>query len=108
MSGISYLRPFAFETLSPTDVALASCTEATFTQKQNNATAQPAREATFSVMDQAVRFRIDGGDPTQSTGHYAPVGAYFTLATSTSIKNFKVIAIGSGVTAKVSVTYFQG
>lgn len=108
MAGISYLRPFAFETLSPTDVAIASCTEATYTQKQTNTTAQPAREATISVMDNPIRFRIDGGAPSQTVGHYVPVGTFFTITTSTAIKNFQAMTIGTGVTAKLSVTYFNG
>lgn len=108
MSSISYLRPFAFETLSPTDVDMATCTESTFTQKATNQAAQPAREATISVMDNPIRFRIDGGDPSDTIGHYVPVGTFFTLSTSTAIKNFKAIAIGSSVTSEISVTYFQG
>jgi len=107
MSNISYLRPFAFETLSPTDVSVAICTEATFTQSINNQSRQGAREASISVMDNPVRFRIDGTAPTSTIGHYLPAGSYFTLTTATAIKNFKVIAIGSSVTAAVSVTYFN-
>jgi len=108
MSNISYLRPFAFETLSPTDVSVVSCTESTFTQLINNQSAQPAREASISVMDNPIRFRIDGTDPDQTTGHYLPVGSYFSLTSATAIKNFRAITIGTTVTAKLSVTYFNG
>lgn len=105
----SYLRPFAFETVEVADGVIATLDADVFLDKNagGKPNPQPAREATVSTEDQPIRFRIDGGDPDQDTGHYVPAGTFFSVTTATAIANFKAVAIGSEVTATIQVTYFN-
>lgn len=109
MNAVSYLRPFAFEEIDVTDAAVQTLDPDVYYETSNEyPKRQVAREATISVEDQPIRFRIDGGNPDQDTGHYIPAGTFFTITNATSLINFKAVAVGSTVTAVLQVTYFNG
>ena len=51
-----------------------------------------------------IRYRIDGGNPTSSSGHLATEGEIFALESIYEIKNFKATRAGSA-SGKIVVTY---
>jgi hypothetical protein len=108
MTGYSYLRPYNFETFE-----VGQAVEVLDVVKYNDtnntagfAARQPAKEATITVENTSIRWRIDGGEPDATTGHLTEAGASLTLANGTSIANFKAYAPAS--TAVLQVTYYNG
>lgn len=65
------------------------------------------RIAVVTVEDAAVRFRIDGADPTATEGHVANAGSKITLPSADDIRGFRVIR-KDGTDAKLRVTYGVG
>ena len=62
-----------------------------------------AKSALVSVDSADIRWRVDGTDPTTSTGHLLSDGQYFEFF-GDEIENLSVIATSG--TAKVAVTYY--
>lgn len=89
---------FAFETLTVSDTALGP-TAATITP----ATGMEATYGLFTVKDDDVRFRFDGGDPTASVGHYLEDGQNLEIHGKENLANLKFIRVTTD--AKVSCTY---
>lgn len=106
--GVSYLRPYAYEKFD-VGQAVETLDADTYNDRANASgarAAQPAMEATISVENEAVRYRVDGGDPSASDGHLVSANTFITLTGWTAIKNFKVYALAN--TATVHVTYYNG
>ncbi len=86
----------AFESLSVDD----SVTELTA------GTYGTATAAMISVEDHSMRYRVDGGDPTDAIGHLVDDGDTIILATASDIANFKAIRT-TGDDAEIEVTYYE-
>jgi len=105
MSAISYLRPFAFEQIT-VGSSSTTLTAATYLDRSTEAAkAQKAVEATITVENNNVRWRIDGGTPDANTGHLLTAGSSITLSGGTSIVNFKAYA--PTPSALLVVTYYN-
>lgn len=107
--GVSYLRPFAYETFT-VGQAIEALDEVKYNDKENTSpytqARQPAMEATVSVENTSIRYRVDGGDPSGTDGHLVAANTFITLTGWTAIKNFKAYAPAD--TATVHVTYYNG
>jgi hypothetical protein len=64
-----------------------------------------ARAALISLEDGDVRFRIDGGAPSATSGHYFTSGDTLVLAGTQALKQFQAIRAGD-VSSTLRVTYF--
>ena len=64
-----------------------------------------ARAAMISSESGDLRFRIDGGGPTASDGHYLVSGDCLVLSGSQALQRFQAIRTGD-VSATLRVTYF--
>lgn len=64
-----------------------------------------ARAAMISSESGDLRFRIDGGAPTASDGHYLVDGDCLVLSGSQALQHFQAIRTGD-VSAILRVTYF--
>lgn len=70
------------------------------------ATHAGASHAVITVEDQAIRYRVDGTDPTSNVGHEALDYDVITLASSDQIQKFKAIR-RDGTDATLRVTYYK-
>lgn len=59
----------------------------------------------ISVEDQAVRYRVDGGVPTATTGHPIAADANENILGLTNMQNFQVVSQTG--TATVTITLFR-
>jgi hypothetical protein len=64
-----------------------------------------ARAALISLEGGDVRFRIDGGPPSATSGHYFTSGDNLVLAGTQALKQFQAIRVGD-VSGTLRVTYF--
>lgn len=64
-----------------------------------------ARAALISSESADIRFRIDGGQPSVSSGHYLSSGDTLVLTGSQAIQQFRVIR-SAETDAVLRVTYF--
>jgi hypothetical protein len=64
-----------------------------------------ARAALISLEDGDVRFRIDGGAPSATSGHYFTSGDTLVLSGTQALKQFQAIRAGD-INATLRVTYF--
>jgi hypothetical protein len=106
--GVSYLRPFAFETFT-VGQAVTTLDADIYKDTSNAAGAaarQPAMEAVISVENASMRFRTDGGNPSSTDGHLVAANTFITVTGLTAIANFK--AYTPSGTATVQVTYYNG
>jgi hypothetical protein len=93
---------YDYESISVTDSAVGF-TAAKITPTSNNH--KIPQEAVFSVETASIRVRMDGTDPTASTGLLIPSGTIFTVTGQTDIRRFKAIRDGS-TSATIEVLYF--
>lgn len=59
-------------------------------------------QALVTVETDAVRYRIDGTDPTATEGHLAIVGSVIVLESLDEITNFNAIRVTTDATIRVS------
>ena len=64
-----------------------------------------ARAALISLEDGDIRFRLDGGAPNATSGHYFTNGDTLVLSGTQALKQFQAIRAGD-VSATLRVTYF--
>ena len=64
-----------------------------------------ARAALISLEDGDVRFRIDGGPPSATSGHYLTSGDTLVLSGTQALKQFQAIRTGEA-SGTLRVTYF--
>jgi hypothetical protein len=64
-----------------------------------------ARAALVSSENGDIRFRIDGGDPSASSGHYLTSGDALVLTGTQALQQFRVIRSGD-TDGLLMVTYF--
>jgi hypothetical protein len=64
-----------------------------------------ARAAMISLEDGDVRFRIDGGQPGASDGHYLVSGDTLVVSGTQALQQFKGIRVGAA-SGTLRVTYF--
>lgn len=66
----------------------------------------PAASALLSLETAAIRYRLDGVDPTSSEGHLLASGDVLLLENITALRQFKAIK-DTGVDGVLSVSYFR-
>lgn len=64
-----------------------------------------ARQALLSLEGGDIRFRLDGGAPTQGSGHYLADGDTLVLTETQTLEKFQAIRVGE-VSGTLQVTYF--
>ncbi len=64
-----------------------------------------ARAAMISSESADLRFRIDGGQPTGSDGHYLVSGDALVVSGTQALQQFRAVRVGD-VSATLRVTYF--
>lgn len=64
-----------------------------------------ARAALLTLEDGDVRFRIDGGQPSASSGHYLTSGDVLVLTGTQALTQFQAFMAGD-VSGTLRVTYF--
>lgn len=64
------------------------------------------RAVTVTVETNSIRYRLDGTDPTTTTGHLLYDGDVLDITNVNSILSFKAIAVGADGT--IQITYFGG
>ncbi len=64
-----------------------------------------ARAALLSLEGGDLRFRIDGGDPSLSEGHYFTSGDALVLTGTQTLQKFKALRTGE-TSGNLKVTYF--
>ena len=93
------LDPIGYESITVSTTAVG------FTAAQlNPANAQRAERAFITVEGAAIRFRIDGTDPTSSEGHLVLANSSFVLSGHNALANFRAIRDG-GTDGTAKVTY---
>lgn len=90
------LSAIGFESITVSTTAIGCTT----------ATAAGAIQALVTVEDQAIRYRVDGTNPTSSVGHEALDYDVITLQSPDEIAKFKAIRRDSS-DAILRVTYFR-
>ena len=63
--------------------------------------------ALLSLETAAIRFRLDGADPTANEGHLMNAGDFVLLRGADSLQGFKAIQ-DTGSSGTLRVTYFRG
>lgn len=91
---------FAHETLSVTNGAAVSLTNATY-----NPTTGAAGQASVDVEGGSVRYWLDGGDPTPTSGKELNDGDVLVLDGAKEISNVRFIA--ESATVKLNVQYYR-
>lgn len=94
---ISY-NAFAYESITVSSTA-QKFTKATYDTDEDP---QRARKALVTVETAAIRYRVDGTDPTSSEGHKLGVGDVLTILGYGNIKRFRAIRVSSDATIKVT------
>lgn len=89
---------FGFETLTVSTAAIGP-TLATISPGPG----YDAQYGLFTVRDDAVRFRFDGGDPDANTGHYLAESLNLEIHGAENLRNLKFIRVNTD--AKVTATY---
>ena len=93
------MDPIGYESITVSTIAIG------FTAAQlNPANAQRAERAFITVEGAAIRFRIDGTDPTSSEGHLVLANSSFVLSGQNALANFRAIRDG-GTDGTAKVTY---
>ncbi len=95
------LRPFAQEEITVSTAAVG-LTAATYVMTGWG----NAQRAVIQVLTAGIRCRIDGANPTSSTGFAESVGSSFELTSEAEIVNFKAIRSGAA-DAKIIVAYYR-
>ncbi len=95
------LRPAAYEEITISSAA-KKLTEATY----NISGWGIAQKAVVQVLDAGIRVKLDGTDPSASTGFAESQGSSFALESVSEIINFRAIRKG-GSDGKIIVTYYQ-
>lgn len=102
------MRVIAFETITVDDT-VKSLTLANYDPETikfpGAVSAAPAALITAEGCD--MRYRLDGQDPTASTGHLLKTGEDLKFKFLAQLKNFKVIRTG-GTSGILQVSYFDG
>ena len=91
----SQYKAVGHQTLTVTSSALG------FTKVGSNVT-----DVVFRVNDGAVRFRVDGTDPTSALGFTGEVDEQYQITDEEEIENFKVINKGS-VAGELDIIYLK-
>jgi len=55
----------------------------------------------------AIRYRVDGGNPTSTVGYFRANGDAFDIIEAENIKNFKVIKGAGAGTTTLNITYYR-
>ena len=85
-----------FETITVTAAAAVGLTSASYSGK---------RGCFITVEDNAIRYRYDGSDPTDTSGHLIAVGEGRRFMHPTILSTLKMIGQAGG-TATVQVSYY--
>ncbi len=96
------LDPFAFESVTVSTTAIGF-TAATF----DSGGVRPADLAIVDVESQAVRYRVDGIDPTAAVGHAVLADTSLTVCGIASIRRVKFIR-RDATDATLRVSYYRG
>lgn len=101
-----YATAYDYEaiTVSSTAVGLTA-TKVTPSAAANTPAHGKAFEVFISVETNAIRYRIDGTDPTASEGHPVAAGASVTITGYDNIRRLKMIR--QSADAAVKVTFFR-
>lgn len=94
---------FAHGTLAVADTALALSAAATITAEDLEA----ADAAIITVEDAAIRYWLDGTDPTASAGHLVDVGDDLHVLSAENLQNLRVIRDGDSGTATLMISLLQ-
>ncbi len=100
-SSFAVLKAYDYEqiTVSSTAVGLT-------TSKIEPANGPRAAKVLIYVSGAQIRFRVDGTDPTSTSGMVIDAGSYFEVIGYHDISNFKAIRTGS-TDATLDVIYFK-
>ncbi len=94
---VSHLRPSDYEAITVADTAIGFTASKLVT----------AVAGAFCTLETGqVRFRMDGSDPTSTTGHLLEVGQSFTIYNRAALVNIKFIRTGS-TSGALKVTYLS-
>lgn len=96
------LREFAQEEIT-VSTSVKSLTAATYAASGGWGSAQ---KAVVQVLNASIRFKLNGDDPTSSTGFGESPGSTFTLDNEAEIIGFRAIRSG-GSDAKIIVSYMR-
>ena len=94
-----YGDPIGHEVLTPTSAT--GITSALLTPANSG----PAKSALISVETYLVRFRVDGGTVTATTGHVIPAGGSYVIQGIASLKDVNFVDSAAGASV-VRVTTF--
>ena len=102
-----FLEAFAFETVTVASAsATAALTNNTFSPRDRDVL--PVKKALVYVgSTNAIRFRIDGGSASSTSGHHILINTSIELYGYTQIDNFSCVSFTSGTTAEITVTYLR-
>ena len=91
-----------------TDFYPSGLTYSTITTAVTTISSASTHEAFFMTVETAaIRYRIDGGDPTPLHGHKVNIGGYAHHANNKAVRNLKVRAFTSASTANVQISFFD-
>ena len=68
---------------------------------------EKAIRAWITAEDADIRYRIDGIDPTSTTGHLLSNGGVLEIEGITNLERFKAIAVSGTVSLKVSYARYE-
>ena len=96
-------KPFTYETISSVSSASIGYTASIISPTDKKL--EPTR-AFCTVEGTQIRYRYDGTDPTETTGHIANVGDVIVMMGPDALANFEFISTTAGSTgASIKVTY---
>ena len=106
MMEIGVYRPFTYESISSVSSASIGFTSTILNPvDDHDQTRRPIR-AFCTVEGTSIRYRYDGTDPTETTGHLANVGDIIVMMGPNALANFEFISTTAGSTgASIKVTY---
>ena len=105
ISGQKELVATGYEAITVSN-AVKTITAGLITPVAGSYTGKSAIQAIISVETDQIRFRLDGGNPTDAVGHLLDIGDYFIVDGPTAIANLKMIRVTTD--ASVKVTVFHG
>lgn len=96
-------KPYAYEAITVADTAIGFTSS---NYMNSNASEVRASRAVCTLETAQVRYRYDGGTPTDAVGHVLNANDVVVIMGDDAIKNFKAIRTG-GTSGSLKVTYEQ-
>ncbi len=97
-------QAYDYEAVTVSNTAIG-CTAAKLVFTPTLGNARKAHEIHATVETDSVRYRFDGGDPTNLIGHLATAGTVIAVRGPHNLARFKMIRVTTDASVKITYSY---